>query len=696
MATKKFSDFFNGNAPISGDQFVGLRGSTNTRFAMPFPLTPALGGSGLSSPTAHSIPIAQGVSAFSLITLITGQLLGGVTSADPAPYTLVAGTNMTSILFNDTAKTITFNAASGSGSEVTFQNNFYIADNGSDTTGIGDGSLSKPYLTGTKTQAVIVAASPSATNTFYVHDQRTAAVSENLKWLPFVKWEAEGKTDFSGNLSLDSLFGSIATDSWSWWGGYRNYDSAKTMTYDVSGLSTANAIHLTLANAEKCPCTYSIIGNDFANFNSDIFRINEINFNTSGQNVDGSFWQANCSMASGVTRRIRYCQGWQISSITKSLGSALATTMLDVAFCNTVAFQPSIGTLALISSGGANNQPEIEVNISACDINGTVLTLDITNDGASNVNFDLDISVNPVINSANSLVNISFNNFMRGDYLQSQYSPVNFSPASWTDSGGIFVSGGTYGSMLKGIDNKLGPDIKGFQLTWNNVGPPATITIGPGSGLDSTKLFIMSLTSPVTLDTTSASIDNGASWTPDEWYAVWLYQNSTTLATTMKLSLSFSSPATIVGYDMVKYVRSIKAQTTGTNILSVIQRGKNNEIIYYWNDTDPALNVLPSGNALIGAPGTFSCAGAQSPISNEINLQYNFTPGLARAGDDFAISNADDPTEELVIFSGLVASLTANGLTGFLPTNSSQNLSYFVDNTLDNLSLIAVGYKESL
>ena len=51
--------------------------------AQMFPTTASNGGTGVTNPTVHSVPIAEGVSAFNLITLATDQMLVGVTGADP-------------------------------------------------------------------------------------------------------------------------------------------------------------------------------------------------------------------------------------------------------------------------------------------------------------------------------------------------------------------------------------------------------------------------------------------------------------------------------------------------------------------------------------------------------------------------------------------------------------------------------------
>lgn len=60
-----------------------------------FPIEATHGGSGLASPTAHGILVAEGSSAFNPIVLTNGQLLIGSTGADPVAASLTAGTGVT-------------------------------------------------------------------------------------------------------------------------------------------------------------------------------------------------------------------------------------------------------------------------------------------------------------------------------------------------------------------------------------------------------------------------------------------------------------------------------------------------------------------------------------------------------------------------------------------------------------------------
>jgi hypothetical protein len=59
------------------------------------PILPVNGGTGIASPTAHSLPIAEGTAAFNFVNLVDGGLLIGSTGADPVPANITAGTGVT-------------------------------------------------------------------------------------------------------------------------------------------------------------------------------------------------------------------------------------------------------------------------------------------------------------------------------------------------------------------------------------------------------------------------------------------------------------------------------------------------------------------------------------------------------------------------------------------------------------------------
>ncbi|MFA6080752.1 MAG: hypothetical protein WC753_04750 [Candidatus Gracilibacteria bacterium] len=100
------------------------------------PLNATNGGSGVSAPTIHTLPIAQGASAYNFLGPLTnGQLLIGSTGVDPVAASITAGTGIT---VSNGAGTITI-SVSGAGtgwtdvtgvSQTLAVNNGYIANRG--------------------------------------------------------------------------------------------------------------------------------------------------------------------------------------------------------------------------------------------------------------------------------------------------------------------------------------------------------------------------------------------------------------------------------------------------------------------------------------------------------------------------------------------------------------------------------------
>jgi len=117
---------------------TGLTGgpitSTGT-ISLEVPVTATNGGTGVESPTAHTIPVAGGSSAFTFLGPLTnGQLLIGSTGSNPVVASLTAGTNITITPGNGT---ITIDASGGGSSPFTF-------GEGTDSAVGGDGTATAP------------------------------------------------------------------------------------------------------------------------------------------------------------------------------------------------------------------------------------------------------------------------------------------------------------------------------------------------------------------------------------------------------------------------------------------------------------------------------------------------------------------------------------------------------------------------
>lgn len=99
------------------------------------PLNTANGGTGVSSPTANTLPVAQGSSAMTFLgPLINGQVLIGSTGAAPVAATLTAGTGITitnaagSITISSTALGLVWNNITTTSASMSIENG-YLANN---------------------------------------------------------------------------------------------------------------------------------------------------------------------------------------------------------------------------------------------------------------------------------------------------------------------------------------------------------------------------------------------------------------------------------------------------------------------------------------------------------------------------------------------------------------------------------------
>jgi len=99
------------------------------------PLTTVNGGTGVSSPTTNTLPVAQGSSAMSFLGPLTnGQLLIGSTGAAPVPATLTAGSGISitnaagSITIASTSSGVSWNNVTATSATMSVGNG-YLANN---------------------------------------------------------------------------------------------------------------------------------------------------------------------------------------------------------------------------------------------------------------------------------------------------------------------------------------------------------------------------------------------------------------------------------------------------------------------------------------------------------------------------------------------------------------------------------------
>lgn len=102
-------------------------------------ISPAQGGTGISNPTAHTLPVAEGASPFNFLgPLNDGQLLIGSSGADPVPANIMAGSGIGitngsgTITISNTASSIFLPWTNVTSSAIAMApNNGYVADNNS-------------------------------------------------------------------------------------------------------------------------------------------------------------------------------------------------------------------------------------------------------------------------------------------------------------------------------------------------------------------------------------------------------------------------------------------------------------------------------------------------------------------------------------------------------------------------------------
>src|SRR5262249_1981841 len=126
-ATHAATDFLQATNNLSDVQSVV---TSRSNLGLSLPLSAASGGTGVVSPTAHSLPVGEGSSAMTFLGPLTnGQLLIGSTGADPVPANLNAGSGISISI--GPGSIIISGTGSGTGwTEVTGTTQLMSADNG--------------------------------------------------------------------------------------------------------------------------------------------------------------------------------------------------------------------------------------------------------------------------------------------------------------------------------------------------------------------------------------------------------------------------------------------------------------------------------------------------------------------------------------------------------------------------------------
>lgn len=99
-------------------------------------VSPSLGGTGVASPTAHALPVAEGSSNFTFKTLTNGQLLIGSTGADPVTATITGSAGISvsngagSITISGSGSDLGWTNVTGTTQAMTAESGYYAANSG--------------------------------------------------------------------------------------------------------------------------------------------------------------------------------------------------------------------------------------------------------------------------------------------------------------------------------------------------------------------------------------------------------------------------------------------------------------------------------------------------------------------------------------------------------------------------------------
>lgn len=537
----------------------------------------------------------------------------------------------------------------------------HVSAQGSDTT--GSGAITNPYATASKALSVIVtAADYSATKNYNVYLHGVVTETGNVGIVPFCHMIGDG--------SLHNLNGHSIVFASTIWGASNQFFTFQNIDYTAQTISLAAAA---FANNVRYVKFQNCIGGLFAFtgpstatsyvFQNDLTTNPFLGGNGTLTGNGGSYYFTGASNFDTVT-------------LTSSNGQTNAS------------FEANILPRAISCNSNGSGQLTTYIFASDSQINGTAVTM---NASADNCVLITDTSIP---NASITLLNgATVTLTTQAQMLLPGFTPVNYTPTTATTGYPTSVK-----NHFQGIDNAFGSVVTSQYDPGFIYGMPltrtgnTTVSIGIGKATDSANSYNFNVSSPITLTITSSGaggLDTG-SYATNTWYYIYVIAKPDN-TTSGVFSTNGTSPTLPSGYTKFRLIGACRSASSGTVIKFFYQRGNSNQRTYYWDNGDPSQQVLSGGNAVVGAPGTVDCRSIMSPLSEEGQLQYSYVPNTA--SNSFNISSPDDPTSPMTITTGQVMGQTQAAQVAIW-ANSTQQISYFVSNASDSLSLQGVSYIE--
>lgn len=522
-----------------------------------------------------------------MATLLTGQVAGGTTGTNPKPYTLTAGTNISSISTDTKASTITINASTQT---VTFPTltEVYFSNYGADITPSPYSPISPAasfaYLHGKILDA----------NEFKVYSVYRQSNVQELSQVELGPW--------ANIIGEDSNTQWILPDS---------------LIIKASLWTSANT-NLSIQNHILTSATSDVITFDFTTTGTTNCIVNLSDLKTFGKNIS-------VIGKAGVTLNIENVN--QSISASGAGSSSLTITNCNVRMKNTINntvtmnFTGSDSYVVTVNNDKSYNGVTINgtalINFTiinspdtALSLNGAGLTSRYDVQSGSNVTLGGGVSYPVLITS--------------GEGLDAAYTPSNYTPINTSVTG-----------HLQGINNALGGAtfknifVEGYEAIWSDVFTGHELTLTPGKIFDSTGQYLITSAFDIIIDVTVSGIgglNTGLSYTTSTWLHAYLAYDTTGSNFVQGFFDTSDTPTPPAGYDKYAYVWSMRTFTVGTGLLGGFQRGKGKERRWYWNNADVALTVLADQKSTSLAD--VDCSSAVSSRGEEIlGFEYLFYPG---------------------------------------------------------------------
>lgn len=221
-----------------------------------------------------------------------------------------------------------------------------------------------------------------------------------------------------------------------------------------------------------------------------------------------------------------------------------------------------------------------------------------------------------------------------------------------------------------------------------------TVQVPSGSWRDSTNIFTINLTSPLTLNITvsgAGGLQTGSSESANTWYGAYVIADTTGVNANDVLLIPAGVSFSQTGYDVIRSIGWVR-NNAGADFFRFNTEGTGSAQVYLW-DIDSQSEILTAGGAT-----TFTdidCSGFIPPSAILGLFQMGVVASAAFAGMTIRPNGAGGTYSAFIIRPGVSTTITNRSFATMI-TDEDQVIEYEVINAADDAYLSVQGFKVNI